>query len=62
VRDLDLIWEQVVVDAHDPVALGAGPISAVDAARLVAPGTDIGLVVGNRTVGLPHTVEVHFGQ
>jgi hypothetical protein len=22
VRDLDLIWEQVVVDAHDPVALG----------------------------------------
>src|SRR5829696_3171784 len=22
VRDVDLIWEQVVVDAHDPVALG----------------------------------------
>ena len=22
VRDMDLIWEQVVVDAHDPVALG----------------------------------------
>ena len=21
-RDVDLIWEQVVVDAHDPVALG----------------------------------------
>jgi hypothetical protein len=26
VRDVDLIWEQVVVDAHDPVALGrCGP-------------------------------------
>ena len=22
VRDVDLIWEQIVVDAHDPVALG----------------------------------------
>jgi hypothetical protein len=51
-----------ILDRIGWVLLRVEPVSAIEAARLVAPGTVIGLVVGNRMVGLPHTVEVHLGQ
>jgi hypothetical protein len=41
VRDMDLIWEQVVVDAHDPVALGRDP-STPTAARTRRPARQHG--------------------